>query len=272
MAGSRTGKKRPKSRRSALVASRPAPARSNPRSRPGGRDEERGPARKTRRFPKAAATADGGRPVRTNASPKPDPVAQRVGHEIAKQLLKAYGYVEVKAESVLAEARARGLVVSTLEELRSQPLAKRDALQTTFVKSAKIWATSHGTTLGSAGLMTLAADVAALVAVNLRMVQQIAMSYGVEPAAERVDGWALLLSSLGVAIDVSATRLVEVKDAKALATKLLEETAMTFAKRLGKQAGRAVPIVGAVFGGLSNYAYTAEVGTRARSFYRELAP
>lgn len=240
-----------------------------------GKRRTKSKSRKARRVPKtaASATADGGRPVRATAgSAKPDPVAQRVGHEIAKQLLKAYGYVEVKAESVLAEARTRGLVVSTLDELRMQPLAKRDALQTTFVKSAKIWATSHGTTLGSAGIMTVAADVAALVAVNLRMVQQIAMSYGVEPAAERVDGWALLLASLGVPIDVSATRLVEAKDAKALATKLLEETAMTFAKRLGKQAGRAVPIVGAVFGGLSNYAYTAEVGSRARSFYRELAP
>lgn len=250
MASSRTGKKRAKSR-PALVARR----------------------RKARRAARAAATADGGSAVRAGtAGAKADPVAQRAGHEIAKQLLKAYGYVEVKPESVLAEARARGLVVSTLEELRTQPLPKRDALQTTFVKSAKIWATSHGTTLGSAGLMTVAADVAALVAVNLRMVQQIALSYGVEPAAERVDGWAILLTSLGVGIDVSATRLVEAKDARALATKLLEETAFTFAKRLGKQAGRAMPIVGAVFGGLSNYAYTTEVGSRARAFYRELAP
>lgn len=246
MADSRTGKKRTKSRKATLVVGR--------------RQASRKRAARVSPSPEAA---------------KSDPVATRVAHEISKQLLRAYGYVEVRAESVLTEARARGLVVSTLDELKSEPLAKRDALQTTFVKSAKIWATSHGTTLGSAGVVTMAADVAALVAVNLRMVQQIALSYGVDPAAERVDGWALLLVSLGGTVDVAATRALGTSDrerAKELATKLLEETALTFAKRLSKQAGRAVPIVGAVFGGLSNYAFTAEVGSRARAFYRDLAP
>ena len=213
--------------------------------------------------PPASETADGGRP---------DPVANRAAHEIAKQLLKAYDYVEVRVESVLAEARARGLVVATLDELRAMPLAKRDALQTTFVKSAKIWATSHGTTLGSAGIVTMAADVAALVAVNLRMVQQVAMSYGVAPAPERVDGWAILLQSLGAEVDVHAVRAAPKETARELATRFLGETAVTFATRFRRQAGRAMPIVGAVFGGLSNYAFTAEVGTRARAFYRDLAP
>lgn len=239
MAASRSGTKRAKKRTASRKrAARPAPAAPT-------------------------ANTDGGRP---------DPVANRAAHEIAKQLLKAYAYVEVREESILAEARARGLVVSTLAELREQPLDKRDALQTTFVKSAKIWATSHGTTLGSAGVMTIAADVAALVAVNLRMVQQIALSYGVAPAAERVDGWALLLVALGGDIDLASTREKTDGEAKDLATRLLEETALAFARRLGRQAGRAMPIVGAVFGGLSNYAFTAEVGSRARAFYRELAP
>jgi hypothetical protein len=241
MASSRTGKTRAKNRK-AVTGRRTASPKRAARS--------------------ARESADGGRP---------DP-ATGAAHEIAKQLLKAYGYVEVREESVLAEARNRGLVVSSLEELRAQPLEKRDALQTTFVKSAKIWATSHGTTLGSAGVMTIAADVAALVAVNLRMVQQIALSYGVTPSAERVDGWALLLTALGGSIDLAFARERSDAEAKVLATRLLEETALAFAKRLGKQAGRAMPIVGAVFGGLSNYAFTAEVGSRARAFYRELAP
>lgn len=239
MAASRSGSKRAKKR----TASRKRAARSAPAA--------------------PTANTDGGRP---------DPVATRAAHEIAKQLLKAYAYVEVREESILAEARARGLVVSTLDELRQQPLDKRDALQTTFVKSAKIWATSHGTTLGSAGVMTIAADVAALVAVNLRMVQQIALSYGVAPAAERVDGWALLLEALGGNVDLASTRKKNAGEAKELAARLLEETALAFARRLGKQAGRAMPIVGAVFGGLSNYAFTTEVGSRARAFYRDLAP
>lgn len=246
MASSRTGKKRAKTPKAALVA-------------------RRRPASKKKRPARANAAADAA----------PEAMAMRAAHEIARQLLKAYAYVEVHAESILAEARARGLVVSTLEELKSEPLAKRDALQTTFVKSAKIWATSHGTTLGSAGIVTMAADVAALIAVNLRMVQQIAMSYGVDPAAHRVDGWALLLAALGGKVDIDATRRLGMSDrerARDLAAQLLEETALTFARRLGKQAGRAVPIVGAVFGGLSNYAFTAEVGSRARAFYRDLAP
>lgn len=205
---------------------------------------------------------------------RPDRGATRAASEISRQLLKAYRYVEVSSESVLAEARARGLVVSSLEELRAQPLDRRDALQTTFVKSAKIWATSQGTTLGSAGIVTVGADVAALVAVNLRMVQQIAFSYGVRPAPACLDGWALLLEALGARNDdIGAMREVEAERAKELAARVLEETALAFARRLGgRQAGRAVPIVGAVFGGLSNYAFTAEVGSRARAFYRALAP
>lgn len=243
----------PKARKASLVATRRGRSRRAP---------ERVARRQAAATP-SSATADGGRPD----------AAIRAATEISRQLLKAYRYVEVSPESVVAEARARGLVVSSLEELRAQPLAKRDALQTTFVKSAKIWATSHGTTLGSAGLVTVGADVAALVAVNLRMVQQIAYSYGVHPAPERVDGWALLLAALGASEDPATLREVGPDQARELAARLLEETAVAFARRLGgRQAGRAVPIVGAVFGGLSNYAFTAEVGSRARAFYRALAP
>lgn len=199
---------------------------------------------------------------------------QRAVTEISRRLLKAYRVIVVTEESVLAEAQARGLQATTLEELRALPVDKREALATMFVKSAKIWATGHGTSLGAVGVVTMAADIAALVAVNLRMVQHIALSYGVPPGPERIDAWALLLGALGEHIDVDATRQITRKQAAPMATKLVTETAKLFAQRLlGRQgAGRAVPIVGAVFGGLSNYAFTSEVATRAREYYRSLAP
>lgn len=203
------------------------------------------------------------------------PLKVRASDEIARQLFRAYRLVEINPESVLAEARSRGLLANTLEELRALPLQKREALATTFIKSAKIWATGHGTSLGAAGVVTMAADIAALVAVNLRMIQHIALSYGVPPAPERIDAWAIMLAALGEHVDVDATRMIPQKHAGLAATKLISDVATLFARRALKgsqSAGRAVPIVGAVFGGLSNYAFTSEVGNRAREYYRSLAP
>ncbi len=202
------------------------------------------------------------------------PLTIRAADEIARQLFRAYRRVEIAPESVLGEARSRGLLANTLEELRGLPLQKREALATTFIKSAKIWATGHGTSLGAAGIVTMAADIAALVAVNLRMIQHIALSYGVPPAPEKIDAWALMLAALGETVDVDATRMIPAKHAPAAATRLISDVAAIFARRALKsaQAGRAVPIVGAVFGGLSNYAFTSEVGNRAREYYRSLAP
>lgn len=203
------------------------------------------------------------------------PLTIRAADEIARQLFRAYRLVEISPEAVLGEARARGLLANTLDELRALPLAKREALATTFIKSAKIWATGHGTSLGAAGIVTMAADIAALVAVNLRMVQHIALSYGVPPAPEKIDAWALLLGALGETVDVDAARMIPPKHASAAATRLISDVAALFARRAvrgSQSAGRAVPIVGAVFGGLSNYAFTSEVGNRAREYYRSLAP
>jgi len=203
------------------------------------------------------------------------PLTVRAADEIAHQLFRAYRRVEVSADSVLLEARSRGLLANSLEELRSLPLAKREALATTFIKSAKIWATGHGTSLGAAGVVTMAADIAALVAVNLRMIQHVALSYGVPPAAEKIDAWAIMLGALGEAVDIDAARMIPPKHAPAAVTRLVSDVASLFARRAlrgTESAGRAVPIVGAVFGGLSNYAFTTEVGNRAREYYRSLAP
>lgn len=218
------------------------------------------------------------RKAKPSARPKADKAPPgrmtRAVAEISRGLLKAYRLVVVSPESVLAEAQSRGLHAATLEELRALPVEKREALATMFVKSAKIWATGHGTSLGAIGVVTMAADIAALVAVNLRMVQHIALSYGVPPGPERIDAWALMLGALGEQIDVDATRQITRKQAAPMATKLVTETARLFARRLLRTqgAGRAMPIVGAVFGGLSNYAFTTEVAARAREYYRSLAP
>lgn len=230
-----------------------------------------------RRTPKKAPpatrrTAHRAAAPRRPATPK-DPAGARATAEIARQLLKVYRLVEVRASSVLEEAQARGLRVDTLEDLRAIPIEKRDALATTFIKTAKIWATSNGASLGAAGMVTIAADVAALVAVNLRLIQHVCLTYGLPTAVDRVDAWALLLAALGEEIDVAAIRATPPGRVRAVTEKLVEDTARTFTKRLlgGRGAGRSVPLVGAVFGGVSNYAYTVEVGTRAREFYRSIS-
>ena len=244
------------------AARKPAPAPSK-KARPSRRPRGRKSTSSSRR--KAAY-----RVAAVNAAP--ETMARRVMDEIGGQLRRAYRLVTVDPRSVVEEASARGLHVGSLAELRALPQPKRDALATTFIKSAKIWATGHGTSLGAAGLVTVAADIAALVALNLRMVQHVALSYGVEPAHERLDAWAILLAALGETSDPRAARHVELSEAPAMAARLIGETARLFTERLLKGAGRAVPVVGAVFGGLSNYAFTARVATKAREFYKSLAP
>ncbi len=193
--------------------------------------------------------------------------------EFARQLLRVYRLVGVREQWVISEAQARGLPATNLAELRACPIEKRDALATTFLKAAKIWATSNGASLGAAGVVTMAADAAALVAVNLRLAQSLCVAYGLPLGPHRVDAWGLLLSALGETVDLTSLRRMAPTDAAPAAERLLAETARAFAKRLVRRgaAARAVPILGAVVGGFSNYAYTSEVGARAREFYRGLA-
>ena len=205
---------------------------------------------------------------------EPGSLIARSSQEIARQLLKVFRLVEVKQQNVIEEAQARGLRVDTLADLHAIPLEKRDALATTFIKTAKIWATSNGASLGAAGVVTMAADVAALVGVNLRLIQHVCLSYGVPSLPDRIDAWGLLLAALGEEINLAELRAIPDDARRRVVTeRLVADTARAFARRLlgGRGAGRAVPIVGAVFGGLSNYAFTVEVGSRAREFYRSLA-
>lgn len=199
---------------------------------------------------------------------------KRLAKELRHKLNQAHDFVSVDESVVLKEAHARGLQAENIDELAALPLAKRDALATTFIQSAKIWSAGEGASLGAAGIVSVPADVVALVATNLRMVQSIAAAYGMrlDTPNGRVHAWVPLLEVLGAEeVPVEWYEGPKAPPRSALTT-IANRIARAFASRLVKQdKARAVPLVGAVAGGVSNYAFTNQVGASAKQHFRARA-
>lgn len=199
---------------------------------------------------------------------------RRLAKDLRARLEKAHDFASGDCSAVLHEANNRGLPVDSVEELRDQPLQKREALATTFIQSAKIWSAGEGASLGAAGIVSVPADVVALVATNLRMIQSIAAAYGfrLDHPNGRIEAWLPIVRVLGIESIPDDWHAGPKPPPRKALSQLVSEVAKSFAHRLVKEErARAVPLVGAVAGGISNYAFTSEVGARAQSHFRALA-
>lgn len=79
---------------------------------------------------------------------------------------------------LLKKARKRGLEVSTVEALREEPLDRLDPLARSHFTENALLAAIEGGGTGMGGAVLIAADVPMLFTINLRLIQQIASSYG----------------------------------------------------------------------------------------------
>ena len=81
-------------------------------------------------------------------------------------------------DEVLEKARALGIEVATVSDLRDQPLEDLDALAKPYASQNSVLAALSGGGAGLGGALLLAADIPVLFTVNFRLIQQIAAAYG----------------------------------------------------------------------------------------------
>lgn len=150
----------------------------------------------------------------------------------------------------------------------------------------KSLAAAEGAATGTAGLPGIPADVAALVALNLRAIGEYATYYGFDIASQRERLFALNILGLAssptdAAKQVAMAQLVKIaKEAAAKkAWKELEKHAFVqIVKRIAQAVGtrltkaklaQLLPVSGALIGGGFNVYYTSKVCDAAFFLYRE---
>ena len=192
----------------------------------------------------------------------------------------------VSPEAVLRRYRQAGHRVQDLRHLHRLPLDALDTASAHLRSRYMAVATAEGIATGAAGGPLLAADVVALIALNLRAINETATFYGFDiqdPDEQVFATQVLLLASSPDAASKTATlsklHQIAVAVAKRRTWRQLEGMALVpifqeAAKALGTRLTKAklaqvVPVAGAAIGGGYNAHFTGKVTLAARHLYRE---
>ncbi len=188
---------------------------------------------------------------------------------------------------VLAKARAQGLDVEAVADLRDQPLDALDALARAYTSENAVLAALSGGGAGLGGVLLLAADIPVLFTVNFRLIQQIAAAYGFPLKGP---GYTPLVVSI---FNVAASGSREAKSdalrelavaaaavdgggyrgrrAQGTLREQLGHVPREIAKNLGAQKlAQTIPIAGAAVGAGVNYWFTDQTAQAAAMLCRAL--
>lgn len=190
-------------------------------------------------------------------------------------------------EDVIAEAKALGLEVEQISDLRNQSMEKLDELAQGRFTENVVMAAIEGGGAGLGGLVLIAADIPLLFGINLRLIQQIAACYGFELSGPEFQ--PLVLSVFNVAATGG-------RESKSSAVREISVAAAAFANDLeykgrvrgsfkdqnrhapreivknvlGRKIAQAIPIAGAAVGAGVNYWFTTETANAAYMLFRAL--
>lgn len=188
--------------------------------------------------------------------------------------------------SVLEPFHRRGYEVQTLAEIRALPLEVCDTFAGECIRSHRLISALEGGGLGLGGAAMIAADIPALMMINLRMLSQIAHSFGYNTLEGRDRLFLLQILSLasagaGDGRRQALERLIRTsrqgaddgamtgKSGQLALVKLAQELGEKLALRLAhRKLGQLVPIIGAGIGAGMNYHFTEENGRAALVAYR----
>jgi hypothetical protein len=219
----------------------------------------------------------------------PDSVLEVAGNGVEAALKGIHSISDrtVDVESVLREARRHAEVVDTLADLRRQDLRVCDKVAEEVASKHGLIAALEGAGCGAGGLALLAADIPLLFGVAMRVVRQLAVAYGIDPAAPGESVIALKVFELasGGTRDRYAEllQLDALKDeldglepqkraekAAVLATMIMSREAVKriVSLLLSRKLLQSVPVVGAAVGAGFNYLFVADVSETARQVYR----
>ncbi len=191
------------------------------------------------------------------------------------------------ADDILVAARERGLEIAQIGDLRNAPLETLDDIARSHFSQNALLAAVEGGGTGLGGAVFIAADIPLLFGINLRLIQQIAASYGFLLRGPTFQ--PLVLSVFNVAasneqraknealreISVAAAALANNLEYKGRITGTFRDQNRHFPREiakniLGRKIAQAIPIAGAAVGAGINYWFTTETAETAYMLFRAL--
>lgn len=221
------------------------------------------------------------------ASIVPDSVTKPIFDAVRGGLLALHDAADAmtRDEALFADLRKRGYTVSAIPDLRNVPIEVLDDVSSSSMTGGKILAALEGAGTGAGGVAFIAADIPAIMLLNLRFISQIAHTYGFDTRSQEEKTFVLnllgaasadrtakasFLNNLNrIALDVARNKTwkdLEEHVVVALARKIAEIIGTKLTK---KKLAQLIPVVGSAVGAGSNYAYTHDNLEAARMMYRK---
>jgi hypothetical protein len=191
----------------------------------------------------------------------------------------------VREQAILDEVRAKGTPVDSVRDLRNVDIRILDQIAAASMAGGKVMAGLEGAGAGMGGLVTIVADIPAVMTINLRFISQIAHTYGFETSTQEEQTFALNILGAASADQASKTAFlnglnkIAMDVARKQTWKQLDQHAfVALARKIAQQIGvrltkaklaQLVPVVGSAVGGGVNYAYTHDNLSAARMIYRK---
>ena len=179
--------------------------------------------------------------------------------------------------SVVRAARREGLDIERVEELRNEPLSKLDLLARRQFSENALLAAIEGGGTGLGGATLIAADIPLLFTINLRLLQQIAASYGFPMGSPEYRSLVLGIYNAASAGSQQAKNdaMREISVAAAVfahdgsyrgraPSNTLRDQARNLPREIAKnlvnrKLAQTIPLAGAAVGAGVNYWFTSEV-------------
>ncbi|WP_263784565.1 EcsC family protein [Salinibacter grassmerensis] len=184
------------------------------------------------------------------------------------------------SDDILAAAEDRGLPAESVQDLRNRPVADLDALARSRFRQNTLLAALEGGGTGLAGAAFVAADIPLLFTINLRLIQQIAASYGF--SLEGPMFRPLVLSIFNVAasggrearnealreVSVAAAAFADDLDYAGRVSGTFRDQNRHVPREIAKtllerKLGQTVPLAGAAVGAGVNYWFTTQTAESA---------
>ncbi|GIP21174.1 EcsC family protein [Paenibacillus sp. J22TS3] len=193
-------------------------------------------------------------------------------------LAKLYSTAET-AGKLPADSALRSNQPLTLESARSLPIAVMDKTAEELTESRATFATAQGATTGFGGLFTLAIDIPAILGLSLKMIQEIAITYGYDPKEKLERAFVIKCLQFSSADIVGKKAVLEDltsfdnPDRQRESLSQLQgwrEVVASYRDNFGwKKLFQLVPVAGAVFGAIINRGTLQDVAEAATMLYRK---
>lgn len=201
---------------------------------------------------------------------KPGKTPDRIQHAI--------NWASRRDKAVLAQHQAHGHKIGTFEDIRTLKVEQADKVAKHFARSFRRRAMLTGAITGLPGglwaLVAASADVQLTAVYSVRMVADIAQSYGYDTSL--ADEQTHLAEVLAIAAGIDSLRgvgnwvtregLVHVLP-ELLPKVLIKLSVKLTQEQAAKWVGRLIPGVGAVVGGAIDYSFLRVAGDRAIAYY-----